>query len=46
MMIKGFQSPFKVAARYIYIYTVYPVEPEQDVFEQIKLSLQADNEPH
>ena len=47
MMIKGFQSRFKVVGRSIYIYIyIYPVQPEQDVFEQIELGLQADNEPH
>ena len=30
---------------HVFIY-IYPVEPEQDVFEQIELGLQADNEPH
>ena len=49
MMIKGFQSRFEVVGRSIYIYIyldIYPIEPEQDVFQQIELGLQADNEPH
>ena len=41
MMIKGFQSRFKVVGRSIYTQFIYlyPVEPEQDLFEQIELGL-------
>ena len=44
MMIKGFQSCFKVVGRSIYFF--HPVESELDVFEQIELGLQANDEPH